>query len=63
MTIASRKITDEAIKLNKGSSLLVGDEDTLSELLQQALKNVTTPRQQAKGGFMEREYNDNRKYL
>ena len=58
-----RKVADEAIKLNKGSSLVVGDEDTMSELLQQALQNLTTPRQQAQGGFMERQSNDNRKYL
>ena len=58
-----RKVVDEAVRLNEKSSLVVGNEDTMSELLQQALKNVTTPRQQAQGGFMERQSNDNRKYL
>lgn len=57
------KVVDEAVKLNNNSYLVVGNDDTLSKLLQQALKNVTTPRQQAQGGFMERESNDNRKYL
>ena len=58
-----RKVVEEAVRLNEKSSLLVGNGDTLSELLQQALKNVTTPQKRAKGGFMERESNDNRKYL
>ena len=57
------KVADEAVTLNKGSSLVVGNEGTLGELLQQALQNLTTPRQQAQGGFMERQSNDNRKYL
>ena len=57
------KVADEAVKLNKGSSLVVGDEDTMSELLQQALKNVITSQSRAQGGFMERQSNDNRKYL
>jgi len=57
------KVKEEAIRLNNGSYLIVGNDDTVSELLQQALKNLMTPRQQAKGGFMERESNDNRKYL
>ena len=58
-----RKIADEAAKLNKGSYFVVGNEDTMGELLMQALQNLTTPRQQAQGGFMERQSNDNRKYL
>ena len=58
-----RKVADEAVKLNKGSSLVVGNDDTVSELLQQALKNLTTPQPRAQGGFMERQSNDNRKYL
>ena len=57
------KVADEAVTLNKGSSLVVGNEGTLGELLQQALQNLTMPRQQAQGGFMERQSNDNRKYL
>jgi len=57
------KVADVAVTLNKGSSLVVGNEGTLGELLQQALQNLTTPRRQAQGGFMERQSNDNRKYL
>lgn len=63
MSIGLGKVADEAVKLNKNSYLVVGNEDTMNELLQQALKNVTTPQKRAKGGFMERESNDNRKYL
>jgi hypothetical protein len=63
MSIGLGKVAEEAVRLNEKSFLLVGNEDTLSELLQQALKNVTTPQKRAKGGFMERESNDNRKYL
>ena len=57
------KVADEAAKLNKGSYFVVGNEDTMSELLQQALQNLTTPQPRAQGGFMERQSNDNRKYL
>lgn len=58
-----RRVVDEAVKLNEKSSLLVGNEDTMSKLLQQALQNVITPQKRATGGFMERQSNDNRKYL
>lgn len=57
-------VRNEAIKMNNGSQYTTGDEDDVAELLQRAIKTVLTPPQQrAKGGMVERQSTDNRKYL
>jgi uncharacterized protein YlzI (FlbEa/FlbD family) len=55
-------VRDEAVKLNNGSKYIVGNEDDVSELLHQAVRNVL-PQQKAHGGMIERQPTDNRRYL
>jgi hypothetical protein len=57
-------VRDEAIKLNNGSQYVIDNKDDVAGLLNRALGNVLTPPQQrAKGGMIERQSTDNRRYL
>ena len=57
-------VRNEAIRLNNGSQYTINNEDDVADLLNRALGNVLTPPQQrAKGGMIERQSTDNRRYL
>lgn len=55
-------VRTEALRLNKWSQYLVGNEDDLASLINQAARNVLAPQQRATGGMVERRA-DTRKYL
>jgi len=57
-----KAVRDEVLRLNKGSQFTIGNEDDVSNLLHQAVRNVL-PQQKAHGGMIERQPTDNRRYL
>jgi len=56
-------VRDEAIRLNNGSQYMIDNKDDVADLLNRALGNVLTPPQRAKGGMVERQSTDNRRYM
>lgn len=54
----------EASRLNGGSSYINNDPKEINRIIVQAYKNITQPPvNRAKGGMVERTYNENRAYL
>lgn len=54
----------EASRLNGGSSYINNDPQEINRVIVQAYRNITQPPvNRAKGGMVERNYNDNRAYL
>jgi len=59
-----KAILNRAINMNGGSKYFSGNEDDISDIFQKATRSVLQPPvNRAKGGMVERTYNDNRAYL
>jgi len=74
-----RVVRDKAVELNKGSRFMTGSEDAVANSLEQAMQLVAgpkenlarriqmnlfgLPKEKAHGGMIERQPNDNRRYL
>lgn len=74
-----RAVRDKAVDLNNGSRFMTGNEDKVANFLEQAMKLVAgpkenearqiqmnffgLPKEKATGGMIERQPNDNRRYL
>ena len=74
-----RAVRDKAVDLNNGSRFIAGSEDAVANSLEQAMQLLIgpketlarriqmnlfgLPKEKATGGMMERQPNDNRRYM
>jgi hypothetical protein len=74
-----RAVRDKAVDLNNGSRFMTGSEDAVANSLEQAMQLLVgpketlarriqmnlfgLPKEKATGGMIERQPNDNRRYL